>query len=102
MNDFFRTEHSVLRRYTIVAQAMETIHDVQHDEIDGAFVWVVYHNDANYLNFARVDLISGNLDEVGRWHYTSPRDYAEAFAAAMALLYERTTGRDFSSAAPRR
>src|SRR5262245_39488956 len=93
--------YSRLDGYTIVASAFETIHESVTDEIPGDFIWVIYHNDSTHLFVARLSVNSGALQPYNNWRYTNNVDYVLAFAAAMAILYERATGRDFSSAAPR-
>jgi hypothetical protein len=92
--------HSVLKHYTVVAHAEENILDA-NDELDGSFIWVVYHNDSTHLFVGRVDNNSGKLQQVTFWPYRDARDYATFFASAMVLLYERSTGRDFATACPR-
>lgn len=96
------TDYTALANYTVVATATETIHDAEFDEIDGAFVWIVYHNDSDTVFVGRLDVMSGELKQESAGFYRNNAEYARCFAESMAILYERTTGLDFVSACPRK
>lgn len=97
--------YASLRGYTIVASAMETLRPHwETDEVDGAFIWVVYNDDSpnSILSIGRLDVITGELRRHAFWQYTNNEEYVRYFAVAMTSLYEKTTGRDFASACPTR
>jgi len=82
--------NSYLRDFEVVAHATEST--IEDDEIASAFVWVVYHNNGDHLYVARVDVCSGIVHPTAFWSYDSPRSYAFAFATAMRMIFERSTG----------
>jgi hypothetical protein len=100
VDNIIDSKHDVLSRYTIVACAQDSVLD-ENDELASTFMWVVYHNDSTHLFVSRVDHMSGEVRVHTQWPYASAKEYAEAFRQAMAILYERSTGFDLASAAPR-
>ena len=92
-------DYAALKDFTVVASAIETILD-PNDELDGAFIWVVYHNDSSDLFFARLDVMDGELKVITNWPYADVKEYAASYGVAMIMLWEAATGRDFTSGAP--
>lgn len=91
-----------LEGYKIVALADENILNPD-DELDGCFTWVVYCDDnspTQRLYFGRCDNISGNVREIAHWPYADAGEYVASYTAAIIMLWERATGRDFHSACP--
>ena len=90
--------YQALRGYTIVASAMETIHDPETDEVPGDFIWVIYHNDSTHLFLGRLDVNSGILTLAISLPYSNNQEYVAEFNIAFSYLFARATGQRYGTA----